>query len=232
MTENQAWPPVEGNLTDILKKYPQPLMALAAGEMPAILLRQAYNSNHCMELIQRFYERGLMYDPHKTGDGSPHRVDIGTSLGRYNSDREEFFAHSAGTHELFNTLFDGYDDPVKTMYEALSQLAPNKNVMAARETDGSVLRSSHLPYLPRRVGTRTPTTIPSPSDRSCSIMPFPDFNINSLVCSASKTLATRVRAVNLFSTTAPGRMPCRRHARKTPSGNMSQNTASPAHKSS
>ena len=82
MTKNQAWPPVEGDLTDILKKYPQPLMALAAGEMPAILLRQAYNSNHCTELIQRFYERGLMYDPHKTGDreSSPcgHRHQLGT----------------------------------------------------------------------------------------------------------------------------------------------------------
>ena len=102
-TENGPWTPFEGNLTDILKKYPQPLTALAAGEMPAVLLRHAYNPSHCAELIERFYERGLMYDPHKMGDRKPHRVDIGTSLGRYNSDREEFFAHSAGTHELFNT---------------------------------------------------------------------------------------------------------------------------------
>ena len=65
MTESQLWTPVEDDLTDIPKKYPQPLMALAAGEMPAILLRQAYNPNHCARLIQRFYERGLMYDPHK-----------------------------------------------------------------------------------------------------------------------------------------------------------------------
>ena len=77
-----------------------------------------------------------MYDPHKVGDGSPHRVDVGTSLGRYNADREKFFAHSAETHGLFNTLFDGYDDPVQTMYEALSQLAPDKQVMTAREPDG------------------------------------------------------------------------------------------------
>ena len=138
MTDNQPWTPFEANLTDTLQKYPQPLMALAAGEMPAILLRQAYNPNHCAGLIERFYERSLMYDPHKVGDGKPHRVDIGTSLGRHNSDREEFFAHSAGTHELFNTLFDGYDDPVKTMYDNLSQLAPGKKVMTAREPDGSL----------------------------------------------------------------------------------------------
>ena len=136
MTESQLWTPIAGDLTDILKKCPQPLMALAAGETPAILLRQAYNPNHCAELIQRFYERGLMYDPHKVGDGSPHRVDIGTSLGRYNADRDKFFAHSAETRALFKTLFDGYDDPVQTMYEALSQLAPDKQVMTAREPDG------------------------------------------------------------------------------------------------
>ena len=37
MTESQLWTPIEGDLTDILKKCPQPLMALAAGETPAIL---------------------------------------------------------------------------------------------------------------------------------------------------------------------------------------------------
>ena len=138
MTTIQTWTPIEGDLTDILKTYPQPLTALAAGEMPAILLRQAYNPDHCAGLIQRFYERDLMYDPHKAGDRRPRRVDIGTSLGHHNADPAKFFAHSAGTHELFKTVFDGYDDPVKTMYEALSRLAPGKRVMTAREPDGRV----------------------------------------------------------------------------------------------
>ncbi len=136
MTTIQTWTPVEGSLTSILKKYPQPLVALAAGEMPAIVLRKAYNPDYCAGLIQRFHERGLMYDPHKAGDRRPHRVDIGTSLGHHNADPAKFFAHAAGTHELFKTLFDGYDDPVKTIYEALSHLAPDKRVMTAREPDG------------------------------------------------------------------------------------------------
>ena len=51
---------------------------------------------------------------------------------------KKFFTHSAETHALFKILFDGYDDPVQTMYEALSQLAPGKNVMTAREPDGSL----------------------------------------------------------------------------------------------
>ena len=39
--------------------------------------------------MRRFAERGLLYDPRKAGDGTPHRVDIGTSLGCHRQDREE-----------------------------------------------------------------------------------------------------------------------------------------------
>ncbi|MBI1928747.1 hypothetical protein HYR99_31440 [Candidatus Poribacteria bacterium] len=136
MTATRAWTPAEGSLTDILKLYPQPLAALAAGEIPAIILRKAYPPDHCVALIRRFYERRLLYDPRKVGDGSPHRVDIGTSLGTHNADPEKFFAHAAKTHELFKTLFDEYEDPVKIVYDALSLLAPDKRLMTAREPEG------------------------------------------------------------------------------------------------
>ena len=131
-----AWAPVEAKTEEILARYPRPLEALAGGEVPAFVLRGSYPSEHCCALMERFVERGLLYDPHATGDGPARRVDIGTSFGSHHRDREAFFAHSQQTHELFSTLFDGYRDPVRTMYESLAQLAPDKQVMTAREPDG------------------------------------------------------------------------------------------------
>ena len=136
MTRSSTWIPFEAPIDEILAQYPEPLMALVRGEIPAFVLRQHYDPDCCQALIQRFYERGLLYDPHETGDGQVHRVDIGTSFGRHRADREAFHAHSAETLELFKTLFDGYDDPVRTMYDALARIAPDKEVKIAREPDG------------------------------------------------------------------------------------------------
>jgi hypothetical protein len=135
MTSSTPWTPFEAPIDEILAQYPEPLLALAHGEIPAFVLRQHYNPDHCRELMQRFYERGLLYDPHETGDGA-RRVDIGTSFGRHRADREQFHAHSAETLALFETLFAGYDDPVRTIYDALARLAPDKDVKTAREPDG------------------------------------------------------------------------------------------------
>ncbi|MCH8283958.1 MAG: class I SAM-dependent methyltransferase [Chloroflexi bacterium] len=131
------WTPAEGSAGELVERFDgQPLMALTRGEVPALVLRQIFDPAHCAALLERFGQRGLLYDPHKRGDGTPHRVDIGTSFGRHRADRQAFFEHSATTHELFQTLFDGYDDPVETMYQALSALAPDKQVKTAREPDG------------------------------------------------------------------------------------------------
>jgi hypothetical protein len=64
------------------------------------------------------------------------RIDIGSSLNNRGADKEAFLQHAAGTRALFGTLFDGFDDPVQTLYHALSQLAPGKQVRTAREPDG------------------------------------------------------------------------------------------------
>ncbi len=136
MTVASSWTPVEGTPDEILRRYPRPLEALVAGEIPAIVLRRAYNPDHCAALMKRFYERGLLYDPRTTEDGEPRRVDIGTSLGSLSADQEKFLAHAAGTNALFETLFEGYDDPVNTIYDALSRMAPDKRTMTAREPDG------------------------------------------------------------------------------------------------
>ncbi len=131
-----AWTPAEGTPGEIRGRFPRPLEALARGEVPALVLRGAYPADHCGALMERFRERGLVYDPRGTGEGKVQRVDIGTSFGRYRADPDQFFEHSRQTRELFSTLFDGCEDPVRTMYRALSELAPEKRVMTAREPDG------------------------------------------------------------------------------------------------
>ena len=138
MTAPHAWTPAEGSLQEILKRYPRPLNALVSGEVPAIVLRQAFNLDHCVGLIERLYERGLVYDPRPTenSEESNRPVYVGPAFVRYNADPDKLFAYAADTHELFKTLFKGYDDPVKTFYEMLSGLAPDKRVMTAREPDG------------------------------------------------------------------------------------------------
>ena len=131
------WQPVEGDLENLLDHFPQPLQTLARAEVPAFVLRRAYNPEHCHGLVRRFIERGLMRDPEQAvPPGSPTRVDIGTNLGGHGHDPDAFFARSAETNLFFQHLFDGYDNPIATIYETLSRLAPGKTVRTAREPDG------------------------------------------------------------------------------------------------
>lgn len=137
MPVTSHWEPVEAGLGEILQGHERPLELLASGEAPALVMRRAFDPAHCAALVERFYERGLLYDPRVEGETVP-RVDIGTSLGRHRSDPEGFFAHARQTRDLFETLFEGYGDPVALIYDTLSALAPGKRVMVAREPDGSL----------------------------------------------------------------------------------------------
>ncbi len=130
------WEPLESSAETIAATYDEPLVALVEGRVPAFVLRGAYPSADCAGLMERFRERGLLYDPRQAGDGKAHRVDIGTSFGSHRADREAFHAHAAQTIELFSHLFDGYHDPVRMMYDTVAALAPDKKVMTAREPDG------------------------------------------------------------------------------------------------
>jgi len=148
MSQTITWAPVEGTIDEILAHVPRPLDAIMASDIPCVIIRQAFPSDHSEALIKRFYERGLLYNPRQKGDGTPHRVDIGTSLGAHANDPNHFYEHSRRTHELFATLFDGYDNPVKTLYDALAKLIPDKQVMTARAPDGrlygpSIFRTYH-----------------------------------------------------------------------------------------
>lgn len=73
------------------------------------------------------------------GGWTPSRIDIGTSFGGGGwPDKEAFLTHSAGTMELFSTLFDGLADPVEALYSCCSALASKteQRVMVAHEPDG------------------------------------------------------------------------------------------------
>lgn len=138
-TTTDAWTPLGPDMDAVFAREPDPLQALSEARIPAVLLRRAYDPEQCRGLIWRFIDRGLMRDPDDPAaaiaDPRP-RIDIGTSLGNRGNDREAFLKHAEGTHELFKTLFDGYDNPVDTIYDALKTLATGKTVMVAREPDG------------------------------------------------------------------------------------------------
>ena len=137
MTSPTTQLPTEPDLQTTLAQYPDALLALSKAEMPAIILRGAYNNDHGDQLIDRFLERDLMRDPHDTEtEDKRTRIDVGTSLGNMGHDKTAFLKHAKTTHQLFEHLFDGFDDPVKTIYASLSTLAVGKTVKVAEEADG------------------------------------------------------------------------------------------------
>ena len=138
MSQSTAWRPAGPDIAAVQTHFPDPLKALAGAEIPAILLRRAYDPAHCRGLVQRFLEDGLMRDPQTPAQpGQRTRIDIGTSLGSLGSNREQFLAHAAQTRDLFaGGLFAGLEDPVRLIYGRLADLAPDKEVMVARESDG------------------------------------------------------------------------------------------------
>jgi hypothetical protein len=133
-----AWAPAGPDVAAVLSGDPDPLRSLAEARIPAIILRGAYPAADCAGLIGRFISRGLMPDPAATASSAEprRRIDIGTSLGNRGGDREAFFQHAAETQALFKSLFDGFRNPVDTLYGSLAALAGGKRVLTAREPDG------------------------------------------------------------------------------------------------
>lgn len=160
------WQPVEPDLETALGRFAFPLDELAAGNIPAIVCRNAWPAAECRDLIQHLVDEELLYDPHQpipekfqkqvipegyyregrsefptlawneTKAAGKARIDIGTSLGYRGSDREAYFAHSAATIALFERLFAGRNDPIRLLYDSLEALSRNKKVVAAHEADG------------------------------------------------------------------------------------------------
>ena len=137
MSAPTTWLPAEPDQATILDQYPNPIQALAEAKIPALMLRQAYDPAQCTELVKRFTQWGLMRNPQDPNSADQRaRIDIGTSLGNRGTDKADFLDHAVATHDLFAHLFDGFDNPVTTLYNALSAMAPGKAVQTAREADG------------------------------------------------------------------------------------------------
>lgn len=166
MSTTTPWRLAEPDLDTILASYERPLEALARGETPALIIRNAYPTARCEGLVARLIENDLLYDPRlpvpdkfienaipegyyregrKNEDKfaweekaatGKRRIDIGTSLGYRGSAPEDFFSHSQETHELFARLFPPQDDPVRLAYDYLQDLSRDKRVVTAYEPDG------------------------------------------------------------------------------------------------
>lgn len=160
------WTLLQPDIPTALAQFDYPLEALAAGTIPAIVLRRAWSPVPCRQLIERLITEELLFDPRQpvparfrqaaipegyyregrnsvptyawsaSADAGRIRIDIGTSLGYRGSDQAAFFAHSAETHALFARLFSGGDDPVRLLYDSLQALSRNKRVVTAHEPDG------------------------------------------------------------------------------------------------
>ena len=61
VTATRTWTPLEGSLEEILRRYPRPLEALVAGEVPAIILRRAEEARFigCIEVARELHSRAM-----------------------------------------------------------------------------------------------------------------------------------------------------------------------------
>lgn len=166
MSTDTPWNILQPDIPTALAEFDFPLEALAAGTIPAIVLRRAWSPAQCGQLIERLIREQLLFDPRRpvpekfreaaipegyyregrnsvpayawsaSADTGRIRIDIGTSLGYRGSDQAAFFAHSAETRALFARLFAGGDDPVQLLYHSLQALSRYKQVVTAHEPDG------------------------------------------------------------------------------------------------
>ena len=63
MNITAPWPIAESTIPAVLANDPRPLESLAAGEIPAIVLRGHVPASDCSELVGRCIEQQLLYDP-------------------------------------------------------------------------------------------------------------------------------------------------------------------------
>ena len=157
------WSVSEPDLESIFNDHASPLDALAAGDVPALVLRQAFSPAACARLVDKMIDTQLLYDPHQpipekfaevaipegyfregkegrvwqnaTASGRT-RIDIGSSLGYRGSNRDDFFAHADETREIFQSLFAPDENPVDLLYSSLSALSRGKQAVTAYEPDG------------------------------------------------------------------------------------------------
>jgi hypothetical protein len=166
VTTTSDWPIIEPDIETVLAHCERPLDELAAGTIPAIVIRNAWSVESCQRLIDRLVADELLYDrtkpipdkflKHSIPEGyyregtqaeatrawesaprvGKNRIDIGTSLGYRGSDQDAFLTHANETRELFSKLFEAGNSPVELMYDCLSRLSSGKRAVTAYEPDG------------------------------------------------------------------------------------------------
>ena len=152
------WPALQPDVSTILAAEPYPVDRLAAGDVAALIVRQAFPADDCAALVERLIDEELMFagdDPRvyqqaiknevigkylgrgvNPDESARKRSDIGTSLGNLGDDKQLFFEKAAETHSLFDRLFAEHPDPIHAIYHNLQQLAPEKQIVTAYEPDG------------------------------------------------------------------------------------------------
>jgi len=160
------WSISEPNVESIFNDHASPLDALAAGDVPALVLRRAFPADACERLIAKLVDTGLLYDPDRPipekfaaaaipegyfregrqGDAGKvwqnasasgrSRIDIGSSLGYRGSNPDEFFAHAKESQTLFRSLFSDDENPIDLLYQSLTALSNGKQAVTAYEPDG------------------------------------------------------------------------------------------------
>lgn len=149
------WPLLEGTIKQIRAQCPDPMGDLAAGRVGAMVVRGVLSPSACERIVSRLYERELVPGLPQPGEAIPdkpavERVDVGASLGNLGNDPATFFAKADEANRLYATLFGGLSDPICTLYETLTSLAPGKQAVTAYEDDGrrygpAIIRC-HLPH--------------------------------------------------------------------------------------
>lgn len=159
MMTNSSWPCLEPDVETILALESNPIQSIASGEVPAVVIRQAFPREECAALVDLLLEEELIFPPEQDdridetaipavdsdrwtraginpAQTKRRRIDIGTSLGHRGGDKQDFLARSVESNAMFDRLFAERPDPIATMYDHLRAIAPEKQVAVASEPDG------------------------------------------------------------------------------------------------
>jgi hypothetical protein len=159
------WQIVEPSVASALSRFDRPLEALAAAEIPAFVIRQAWTTESCQRMVDRLIAEDLLFDPYqpvpekfieqsipegyyREGKNTvPNyawnsklqtgriRIDVGTSLGYRGSEGDAFFQHARQSNETLARVFSD-ENPLELLYRKLEELSVDKTVRTAAEPDG------------------------------------------------------------------------------------------------
>ena len=80
-----TWDPIDVDASEVERIFASdadPLGAVAEGRVPAVIIRGAFSSEKCAEIIQMFIDRGLMRDPNVPTDAADsHEVTADRAAG-------------------------------------------------------------------------------------------------------------------------------------------------------